>query len=412
MFRWLSTKMTSPVRTLEKKASRTGALVALHHQGRAVWTPRDYAALAYEGYQKNPIVFRAVRMIAEAAASVPWVLYEGSRERDAHPLLRLLTHPNQHQTGTTFLQAIYGHLLVSGNAYVEAVILDDKVRELHALRPDRMKVVPGPNGWPEAYEYRVAGRTVRFDITIGERVSPVMHIKLFNPLNDHYGFSPLEAAQTSLDVHNAASAWNKALLDNSARPSGALVYKTDEGGNLSDEQFKRLKQQLEDTYQSFRNAGRPMLLEGGLDWKSMALSPRDMDFMDAKHGAARDIALAFGVPPMLLGIPGDNTYANYREANRAFWLQTILPLVKRTGEALSAWLAGDALPPLRLGYDTDALDALSADRENLWSRVGAADFLTVNEKRTALGYGDIEGGDAPPDAVARRRDTNREVGEP
>ena len=70
----------------------------------------------------------------------------------------------------------------------------------------------------------------------------------------------------------------------------------------------------------------------------MALSPKDMDFLDAKHAAAREIALAFGVPPMLLGIPGDNTYANYREANRAFWRQTVLPLV-RADAGVSAWLA-------------------------------------------------------------------------
>ena len=96
---------------------------------------------------------------------------------------------------------------------------------------------------------------------------------------------------------------------------------------LSDNQFERLKRELEDNYQGAVNAGRPLLLEGGLDWKAMSLSPKDMDFLDAKHNAAREIALCFGVPPMLLGIPGDNTYANYQEANRAFCRSTVLPLV-------------------------------------------------------------------------------------
>jgi HK97 family phage portal protein len=88
-----------------------------------------------------------------------------------------------------------------------------------------------------------------------------------------------------------------------------------------------------------------MVLEGGLDWKSMSLSPSDMDFTQARREAARDIALAFGVPPMLLGIPGDNSYANYREANQAFWRQTIIPLVKKTARGLEGWLQpffGDA----------------------------------------------------------------------
>ncbi|MEM8553181.1 MAG: phage portal protein, partial [Pseudomonadota bacterium] len=145
---------------------------------------------------------------------------------------------------------------------------------------------------------------------------------------------------------------------------------------------------LEDGYQGARNAGRPLLLEGGLDWKTMAMSPRDMDFIEAKNQAAREIALAFGVPPMLLGIPGDNTYANYREANRAFWRQTVLPLVNRTGQALSNWL-GAAWPDtdLRLSYDADQIEALSAERDALWARVQAADFLTAEEKREAVGYG-------------------------
>ena len=143
----------------------------------------------------------------------------------------------------------------------------------------------------------------------------------------------------ALDIHNAAGRWNKALLDNSARPSGALVYAPKEGGNLSDEQFDRLKAELEDGYSGAARAGRPLLLEGGLDWKAMGLTPKDMDFIEAKHGAARDVALAFGVPPMLLGIPGDNTYANYQEANRAFYRMTVLPLVARTAKELSAWLA-------------------------------------------------------------------------
>ncbi len=162
---------------------------------------------------------------------------------------------------------------------------------------------------------------------------------------------------------------------------------------LSDSQFERLKQELEQTYQGAMNAGRPLLLEGGLDWKAMSLSPKDMDFMEAKHAAAREIALAFGVPPMLLGIPGDNTYANYQEANRVFWRATVLPLANRAACALTQWLAPVFGPDVRLRVDTDRIEALSADRAALWERVTNAPFLTVNEQRAAVGYGAIAGGD-------------------
>ena len=106
--------------------------------------------------------------------------------------------------------------------------------------------------------------------------------------------------------------------------------------------------------------------------------------MEAKHGAAREIALALGVPPMLLGIPGDNTFANYQEANRTFWRQTVLPLVQRTAAALSEWLGDGAFV---FKPDLDNLDALSSERDAQWTRLEKTSFLTDDEKRAAIGYG-------------------------
>jgi HK97 family phage portal protein len=165
---------------------------------------------------------------------------------------------------------------------------------------------------------------------------------------------------------------------------------------LSEPQFERLKAELERQYQGTANAGRPLVLEGGLDWKQMSLSPKDMDFLEAKHAAAREIALAFGVPPMLLAIPGDNTYSNYQEANRVFWRQTVLPLAGRIATALTQWLAPSFGADLVLAADTDRIEALSADRAALWQRVSQAPFLTVNEQRAATGYGAVAGGDTVP----------------
>jgi len=397
MFERLKSLLAAP----ERKSSRTGRLIALDGGGRARWTPRDYAALSREGYSRNAIVHRAVRLIAEGAGSVSYVLYEGAAELGDHPLLDLLARPNPRQDGATFLEGVASYLLLAGNAYLEAVGVDGgaNVRELYALRPDRMKVVPGADGWPQAFEYTVGGASVRFDQTPGSSPGvtnfqpPILQLSLFNPLDDYYGLSPLEAAAVAVDTHNAAAKWNKALLDNAARPSGALVYDGADGSVMSDAQFERLKKELSDNYQGTLNAGRPLLLEGGLDWKAMSLSPKDMDFMEAKHAAAREIALAFGVPPMLLAIPGDNTYSNYQEANRVFWRQTVLPLANRIGAALAQWLAPSFGAGLTLAVDADRIEALSADRAALWERVSKAAFLTVNEKRAATGYGAVAGGD-------------------
>ncbi|MCH8322587.1 MAG: phage portal protein, partial [Proteobacteria bacterium] len=211
--------------------------------------------------------------------------------------------------------------------------------------------------------------------------SPIMHLRTFHPEDDYYGLSPLEAAAFAIDIHNSSQNWNKALLDNSARPSGALVFEPSEGapGHLSDEQFKRLKEELEENYQGAVNAGRPFLLEGGLKWQQIALSPQDMEFVQSKNISSREIALAFGVPPMILGIPGDNTYANYAEANRAIWRLTLLPLLEKICAGLNHWLVPRFGPDLRLDFDRDAIPALTFERDMLWNRVGMAPFLTSFE---------------------------------
>jgi len=363
------------------------------------WTGRTYDQLSREGYRKNVVVHRSVRILAESAASVPFLLHRGDQRIDRHPLLDILARPNPMYSGKEMIESLVAFLQISGNAYLECVDgLSGGVGELYVLRPDRMTLVPGPSGWPARYEYKVGGQAHSFQVDATTGQSPIKHLKLFHPLDDHYGLSPLEACAFGIDIHNASQGWNKSMLDNAARPSGALVFEPREGepASLSDEQFTRLKDELENQYQGARNAGRPFLLEGGLKWQQIALSPHDMDFVQSKHVAAREIALAFGVPPMLLGIPGDATYANYAEANRALWRLTLLPLLEKLVAALNGWLVPRYGDDLRLDFDRDAIPALAVEREALWNRLGTAGFLTTNEKRAILGFDPVDGGDQLP----------------
>ncbi|MEM6536374.1 MAG: phage portal protein [Pseudomonadota bacterium] len=376
----------------ETKASATSSygagMAAVTRPAGPVWTPRDYGSLARAGYERNVIAYRCIRMVAEAASSTGLIVDADGETQSVHPLLSLLQRPNEEEAGVAFLERVFGYLQTSGNAYIEAVTLESQdgfeVRELHVLRPDRVKVRLGKNGWIEGYDYTVGGRTTTLRRE-PDGFCPVLHLKLFHPTNDHYGLSPLETGLAQIDLHSASLAWNKALLDNAARPSGALVYHGPQGAeNLTAEQFDRLKAELSDAYSGPINAGRPLVLDGGLDWKSMSLSPTDMDFQEAKNSAAREIALAFGVPPMLLGIRGDNTYSNYREANLAFWKQTVLPLVKKTAASLSGWL-GPRFGGATVRCDVAGVEALSVERDALWTRVSEASFLTDAEKRQMLG---------------------------
>ena len=375
----------------EQKASATGRVIAWGSSGRAAWSPRDAVSLTKTGFSGNPVGFRAVKLIAEAAAALPLVCQDRERRYDLHPVIDLMRRPNPGQGRAELFEALYGQLLLSGNGYVEAVGGAGLPVELHVLRSDRMSLVPGADGWPVAYDYTVGGRRHRFDMA--GPVDPVCHIKSFHPQDDHYGLSPMQAAAVAVDVHNSASAWSKALLDNAARPSGAIVYKgTDGQGAMAPDQYDRLIHEMELHHQGARNAGRPMLLEGGLDWKPMGFSPSDMEFQKTKEAAAREIALAFGVPPMLLGIPGDATYANYQEANRAFYRLTVLPLATRVTAAVAYWLSTHLGEEIELKPDLDQVPALAGERDQQWKRVGEALFLTDAEKRAILGLPPLPGG--------------------
>lgn len=372
----------------EQKASAAAPVIAFGSAARSIWGARDGAGLVRSGYVGNPVGFRAVRLIAEAAGAVPLVLQDAGQRFEVHPVLELLRRPNPGQGQAELIEALVSQVLLSGNGYVEAVG-EGWPGELHVLRSDRVSVVPGADGWPAAYEYAVGGRRHRYGMR-GE-VKPICHVRAFHPLDDHYGLSPMRAAAGAVDVHNAASAWSKALLDNAARPSGAIVYKSVDGqGSLGPDQYDRLISEMESHHQGARNAGRPMLLEGGLDWKPMGFSPSDMEFQKTKEAAAREIAQAFGVPPMLLGIPGDATYANYQEANRAFYRLTVLPMIGKVTAALSVWLSDHGGEEITLRADLDQVPALAAERESHWKRIGEASFLSDSEKRAMLGLPPLE----------------------
>ena len=337
--------------------------------------PYEYRTAVRQAFLENPVAQRAVRIVADGVGGAPLA------ECDARA--RALVSATS--AGQSLLETLAAQLLLHGNAFVQ-VAKDGagKPVELFALRPERVSVVPDAEGWPAAYAYTVGDRKLTLPIEDEAGWPNLIHLKGYHPADDHYGAGCLAAAEQAVMIHNSAAAWNRALLDNAARPSGALVFAADDGGGLTTEQFERLKAELERSYSGEGNAGRPMVLEGGLSWQSMALSPAEMDFAELKASAARDIALAFGVPPMLLGLPGDNTYSNYREANRALWRLTLLPLAGKIlgglSEGLRPWF-----PKLALAVDLDRVPALAEDRQQLWAQVTAADFLDASEKRALLG---------------------------
>ena len=386
-------------RTFAAKASAVGAMIARLAVDRPVWPGVDYEKLAREGYQQNPIVQHAVDLVARSVATIPIIAYQGKgkkrKEVEEHAVLDLLRNPNPDQDGVEFLKTWVTNFLLTGNAFVERTGEDNPERmELYVLRTDRTRVVPGLDGFSKAYEYSVGGATRRIEVNIETGARPILHHKTPNPLNDWYGMSPLQPCAWAVDIVNEASAWNLGLLRNSGAPSGAFVFAPKEGDpNLSIEQREILKRELQEHIQGSRNAGRPMVLEGGLGWQQMGLNPEQMQYVEGALKAAREIAITLNVPPQLLGIPGDNTYSNYQEARQALYQDTVIPLAKHIAAKLTHWFARQLGKDVVLEVNTDGLEALAGVRKDMWQGLQACTFLSINEKREAVGYSNVPGGD-------------------
>ncbi len=387
-------KSTSGLSSKKTNSHMKQDIIAFNDNFTPFWTPRMFKNLAHEGYKKNVIAYRAINLIAKGMGSVQVNVYDNESKLlnvSEHPLANLLKRPNKDQPWSEFIENIGNYLLMSGNAYVFLNYGEegDHPSAMHLLRPDRVKIKINQVTGEREYEY---GQNIINEYYGVYDKKQVLHFKFFNPLDDIYGLSPIEAAAGAIDQHNAVSAHNLALLQNGGRPSGCLIFKNKD--YMTQEQKQSLRENIKKSYEGAVNAGRTMVLEGDFEWKEMGLSPKDLDFVTGKIISSREIAQAFGVPPMLVGISGDTTFSNYREARYHLWEDTILPLL----DSILNRLNDEVIPQskkgeLKIEYNEDDIHALSLKRESVWKRISDADFLTINEKRQALGFAPIGDGD-------------------
>ena len=388
--------------TAKPEKKDLGNMVGYFGVGTSKSRNYKYEDLAEEGYMKNSIVYRCVNEIAKGASAVPFMVKAGDQVLDSHPIVTLLNRPNPLQSHSEFFNSTFGFLLLSGNAYILKVGSEvGAPKELHLLRPDRMVIKGGANPIPERYDYVINGR-VHASYSIDERsgFSDVKHIKLWNPLDDYYGLSPMSAAALEVDQHNMAGKHNINLLSNGARPSGAVIFKPqDDAGisvNLSESQRQQLLTDLNNRFSGTANAGRPLLLEGDFDWKEMGLSPKDMDFLNLKHMSATDIAMCFGVPSQLVGVPDAQTYSNVAEARLALYEETIIPHLRKLESDLNEWLVPLYGENLEFCFDIDKIPALAERTRRIYENVTIAvreGIMTRNEAREQLGLSPMDGAD-------------------
>ena len=384
----------------KEKNSSSGFKFVILGAGDYIGTYYSDPKLAIEGYVRNIIVYKCISLRAENVALMNFDLFNRDKQPkqiEDHILLDLLENPYPQMTKTDFLRDVSSYIDIYGNAYLEkrygnmrgGSYKSTPPQTLFPLRSDWVTEENGVNQFNRNYKYS-SEYDGFIDFPVGNSgKSNIIHIKNFNPRSYYHGLSPIVPAGYSIDQHNLSSKHNTALMGNGARPSGVLKVPKDT--MLSDEQIKRLKADVNDKYSGSENTGKPLLLEGGMEWQEISINAKDGDFVNIKNTAAQEIGLAFNVPLELLNIfPAK--YDNLKAAYDQFYSDAVIPQATQIINALNQNLVPLYDINLRLKANFNQTPVMMARKVRLMADLNPVTFLTANEKRKELGYEEHEDG--------------------
>jgi len=379
---WTKTKFA-------RKSRITGISISSGYN-QASWTPKDYENFAKETYLKNVIAYRCIDELDTSIASVPWGIFtetkSGRKEQiKENDLVELIKRPNPEESWCFVILKLSAYLIMSGNSFIRQIrpLSGPNItipQEFWVLRPDRVKILKNM-GFLDGYQYTVEGREQSWYVDKITGKCEVLQLKTFNPIDDWWGASVTEPIAREIDTSNEMAEWNKKILENEGRPGMIITV----NGSLDDDAFERLTKQL-DERAGPNGAGKNLILEGegGIDAKPYGWSPMDLDFIEGGREIARRICNGYKVPPQLIGIPGDNKYANYQEARYHFYEGPVNWYLNYIKGELNNWLF-ERGEKIFLDFIMDNVPALAPKRDRLWKRANESGFLTINEKREMVG---------------------------
>ena len=383
MLKWLLNKFNAKKETTSKLSISSG-------YNDASWTPNDYENFARETYLKNVIAYRCIDELSTSIASIPWGEFEetksGKKKQITDSMMaETIKRPNPEESWSFWLMKLSAFLIMSGNVFprrISPMTGPNKgiPSELWILRPDRMKILKS-NGFLAGYEYSVDSKKQIWYIDPITRQCDVLQLKSFNPIDDWWGASVTEPIAREIDTSNEMTEWNKKILENEGRPGMIITV----NGTLDDKAFDRLEKQIRAKSGS-SGAGDSLILESesGIEVKPYGWTPMDLDYIEGGRELARKICNGYKVPPQLIGIPGDNKYANYQEARLHFYENSVSWYSNYIRGELNNWLYEKG-SKRSLNYNMEDIPALAPKRDKLWDRANKSNFLTINEKREMVG---------------------------
>ncbi len=336
-----------------------------------------------------------VNLLAGTIASLPLMVYRtrnGARTvASDHPLYRILhDSPNADQTALDFWEFVCASLELHGNAYAEVVrARNGRIIALGVpITPELVTVRRLDTGALE-YEWVDQGRRI---IAGQDRV---LHIRGFggNPLG---GLSTLSAGRQSFGLAQAIERASGDTFRNGVRPSGLL--KT--ADTLTIDQRKQAEELLQEKFSGAINAGRPMLLDRGMDWVQLSISPEDAQMLQSRAFSVEEVCRFFGVPPFMVGHTEKTTSwgTGLEQQTLGFQKFTLRRRLKRIEQALEKQLlsVADRLAGITIEFNLEGLlRADSAARASFYQLMLTNGVMTINEVRSLENLPPVEGGDEP-----------------
>lgn len=364
------------------------ALVSPYQAGRPA--PRDvsYEAIARRYVMTNPVLYGALRYKAQAAAGVGFILTKDGEVVEEGELYELLRRPNPLHTFADFMFITQLSLDIAGVAYWQKVRAGNRVVALYPLRPDRVKPIPDPQR--VIAEYAVSppdsGETIRLP------AEDVLDIRLAHPLDLWRGLSPLRSVLGDLETARLLDEFVSDFFENGGVPPFVLKVKF----SVTPERAKEILNKWSETYGGARHWSKPALLDEDADIQPIGQSFEDIGLDSLIDRLELRICSALGVPPILVGTRFGlerSTYSNYAEARRAFWEDTMTPVITQIFEELNI----DLLPEFGEGWniepDWSSVPAFQDDDFAWAARAFQAGVITLNEARAAIGLPPVVDGD-------------------
>lgn len=370
-----------------------GSIIQFLKASAGDWSGKTYTELSKQGYETCSVVFACIDRICKCIRPIDILVYDFRNpkeplEAESHLLNKLIEKPNPSTTWQSFINTISSQLLIGGNVYILKIEVNRSIKELWTLRPDCVRL--NDQGF---YEYTTTSGVATYS------KEQILHIKTFHPRSDVDGLAPTEVAGISIDENMEGKRWTNAVMKNSGVPSGVLKTKE----TLDTITFKSLEEKLQEKTIGSRK-GRPLILEGGLDWQQVSVSPKDMEWMNSRKFSTVEICSIYGMPPEIVGYPEFRTYNNVAEAKTELYIQTVLPLLEYILDELNYNVVNRYYPGYKLTYDRDTIDALRVNIDQLWDRVikgKNAGLLSMNEARLILGYSAVTYGNVIYDTMGR-----------